>query len=321
MELLFLGTSAAIPTRRRNVSATAIRIEGNPAWHLVDCGEGTQHRLIGSGLTLSRLDTLFISHVHGDHCFGLPGLLATASMQGRKTPLRLVAPAAIQSILEVMLPATQTTLGFELDFIALETLTQPLSIADFEVEVTLLEHRTDSYAFAFSEKRLEGQLDTARLKREGVPAGPLWGQLARAETVEFAGKRLDGRDYIITGRAPRKAILCGDNGNPECLTPLMPNTHLVMHEATFLQAHLDAVGNQHGHSSAQLIARFCQKHQLPHLVLNHFSARYHSAEGMTALQSEAQSVYEGSLVLANDLHRVVLNKHFELEQYAPQEDH
>ncbi|MFW5824524.1 MAG: MBL fold metallo-hydrolase, partial [Marinobacter sp.] len=120
MELTFLGTSAGTPTRARNVTALALRHGGPRHWYLIDCGEGTQHQLLRTRLSVMQLQAIFITHVHGDHTFGLPGLLSSASMAGRTEPLPIIGPPQLEPFIGTALASTDSSLGFELEFINAE---------------------------------------------------------------------------------------------------------------------------------------------------------------------------------------------------------
>ncbi|MEY4562043.1 MAG: hypothetical protein RLZZ618_1320, partial [Pseudomonadota bacterium] len=107
MDLLFLGTSSGTPTKTRNVTGLALIEEQGRQWFLIDCGEGTQHQLLRTGLSVNDLATVFITHVHGDHCYGLPGLLASAGMHGRRTPLTVIAPLGVEAWWQATVQHTQ----------------------------------------------------------------------------------------------------------------------------------------------------------------------------------------------------------------------
>lgn len=117
MDLIFLGTSSGTPTKQRNVTGLALAADSGKAWYLVDCGEATQHQLLHTPLSLNGLRAIFITHVHGDHCYGLPGLLASAAMAGRKDPLPIVAPKGIEAWIRATLELTAVFLPFALEFI------------------------------------------------------------------------------------------------------------------------------------------------------------------------------------------------------------
>ncbi|MND49755.1 Ribonuclease Z [compost metagenome] len=306
MDLLFLGTSAGVPTKARNVSATAVIEASGSHWYLVDCGEGTQHRLLHTPLSIRDLRAIFITHVHGDHCFGLPGLLASAGMSGRTQPLDLVLPAALHDWVRQGLVASDTFLPFELRLLAVEELVEWRSDA-LQVTSVQLSHRVPSVGFVFTELNPEPRLDIPRLEAEGIPRGPLWGELAKGLTVQHGGRLLHGNDYLRPSRPPRRVIVCGDNDNPELLADVAKGADVLVHEATFTQAVVERTGVTFGHSTAAAVARFAETAGVRNLVLTHFSARYQNdprrSPSIDNVRDEALAHYSGQLTLAQDLQR------------------
>ncbi len=311
MDLQFLGTSSGVPTKARNVSATAVIESSGTGWYLVDCGEGTQHQLLHSPLSVRDLRAILITHVHGDHCFGLPGLLASAGMSGRKEPLQLVLPADLQAWVRQSLAVSDTYLPFELQMQPVETFTG-LEHGNVQIGVVELSHRVPSYGFVFEERDPEPRLDTQRLQADGIPAGPLWGQLARGRTVEHEGRQLDPQTYLQPTRPAQRIIVCGDNDRPELLSTLAASVDVLVHEATFTQPVVERAQATFGHSTAAAVARFAETAGVKNLVLTHFSARYQSGGGrggsIEQVREEALAHYNGHLTLARDLQRYRLGR-------------
>ncbi len=313
MEILFLGTSSGTPTKQRNVSGLAIRKANSKAWCLVDCGEGTQHQLLETKLTLKNLQAIFITHIHGDHCYGLPGLLASAAMQGRNEPLWLIGPKKIQQYIEAVMTTTDLWLGFDIKFVDVEEQSDPIQIAEFEVEVVRLSHRVPSFAYSFTDSSDPRKLNLDKLKSDGIPAGPIWGKIQCGETVILDdGRTIQAEDYLLPPDTPRRIIISGDNDTPELLAQVAENASVLVHEATYIQEHLDKVGAGPQHSSAKLVAEFAEAHRLPNLVLTHFSPRYvvegDPGHSLTDIEQEAKAIYSGNLFLANDLECYELKK-------------
>ncbi|MDX1634247.1 MAG: ribonuclease Z [Marinobacter sp.] len=311
MQLEFLGTCAGMPSKHRNVSATAIRRSDAKGWCLVDCGEGTQHQLLYSELSLHHLHAVLITHVHGDHCLGLPGLLATASMSGRTEPLTLVAPKDLRVMVEAVQAVTRTHCNFPIHFLAIEDWSGQVVVGDFRVDITELSHRVPSYAFGFNEIPRRRQLDIQRLQREQVPAGPEWGRLQQGEDVALSdGRLLQAEDFLLDPGPPRRIVIAGDNDRPELLTGAVEGADVLVHEATYTQVVADRNDNRPQHSSAEMIARFAQHAGVPHLVLTHISPRYgdgpRSQPALSELEQEARAHYRGTLFLARDLARYQL---------------
>ncbi|SNY97169.1 ribonuclease Z [Halomonas sp. hl-4] len=310
MNLLFLGTSAGVPTKSRNVSGVALRESKGKGWYLIDCGEGTQHQVLHTKLSLNSLNAILITHVHGDHCYGLPGLLASAAMNGREAPLTIVAPAGIKAWLDATCEATQLSLPFALEFVC----SDDLPSVEFEriaVTTYVLSHRAPSYAYGFTERKVDAALDVDKLAQKGIPRGPLWGQLKQGVDIEFSGERLKSRDFLIFKHKPRKVVIAGDNDQPDLLTEACAGAQVLVHEATYTEAMAEKAGD-FGHSYAKQVATFAESVPLPNLVLTHFSPRYqpnpHASPSIEDIRKEAQSVYSGTLYLARDFLELTLSK-------------
>ncbi len=306
MQIQFLGTSSGVPTRQRSLSALALRADGRRDWLLVDCGEGTQHRLLHSPLSLATLAGICITHRHGDHCLGLPGLLGTASMDGRQTPLTLVCPQEVRRFVSEALALTDSQLGFALEFVDVATPGGRLpSLAGFTIDASALSHRVPSFGYGFTEPPPPRKLDTARLAAAGIARGPLWGRLQKGEDVALPdGRTLRAEDVLRPAGAARRAVIGGDNDTPALLAEACRGAQLLVHEATYTAEVAARVGPAPMHSDAQRVARFAAAAGIPNLILTHFSPRYGAAPhrpNIDQLATEARAHYDGRLFLAQDL--------------------
>jgi ribonuclease Z len=315
MEVFFLGTSSGTPTKNRNVTAISVIESKGSDWYLVDCGEGTQHQILHTKLSMSSLRAIFITHVHGDHCYGLPGLLASAGMNGRKSPLTIIAPKGIEEWLHATQVNTELYLPFELNFISSESLYK-LEFGQFEISITKLSHRVPSFSYSFTDRNIKANLDTDRLKSLGVPQGPLWGKLKSGANVEYDGNLLLSSDFVTYKKETRKVVVCGDNDQPGLLREECIDCNVLIHEATYTEDMALKAGNV-GHSYAKLVAQFAQENSIPNLVLTHFSPRYQSglnaSPSMEDLRNEALQVFSGELFLAEDFQRYSLDTNGEFE--------
>ena len=310
MEFQFLGTSAGTPTRARNVTGLALRAPGARTWYLVDCGEATQHRILRTGYSLMTLGAIFITHIHGDHCYGLPGLLASAGLLNRTAPLLIAGPPSVRRFVNAVRETTELALPYPLEFLDVEEAMDLDHLPDLRVRTTALSHRVPTFAYSFTEKQLERRLDVDKLRRDGIASGPGWGRLQAGQDIELPdGTPVRSADYVLAPRKARKLIVAGDNDTPALLAEEAANADVLVHEATYTQAILEKVGPGPQHSSAQMVAAFAREVRLPNLVLTHFSPRYHE---LGEIELEARAEYDGKLFLARDLERYALDRHGEL---------
>ena len=353
LQLTFLGTSAGVPTKQRNVTALAVEclnpyLSGSKQyskksrpWLLIDCGEGTQQQLLHTKLSLHQLSAICITHVHGDHCYGLPGLLASAAMSGRTAPLTLIAPKAIAKLLDTVTLTTELYFPFTINFMAIEDL---LSQRDNEnsakldisldisvnkqqqltIDIHPLSHRVPCYGFGITQTISRRTLNTDKLLAEGIPASELWGKLQQGEDVFTEdGKQLRSKDYVDSAELRSRIVVAGDNDTPACLTAALSDADLLVHEATYtadmlskVQAKIQASHSDYDpmHSSAAQVGQFAQDMGLPNLILTHFSARYQSFDNpesdtpnMGHIRLDAASAYTGNLWLAADFDQYRVN--------------
>ena len=305
MEFTFLGTSAGTPTRSRNVSGLAICQSGPRPWYLVDCGEGTQHQLLRTRYSVMQLRAVFITHIHGDHTFGLPGLLTSASMLGRTQPLDIIAPRQVQHAIGAMIENSDSRLNYPMNFIDSEAPDFHWQDEQFDVVSVALSHRVPCRAYVFTERWRERQLHIAKLRHDGVAPGPAWGALQKGNDVTLAdGRLLRSDDFTHPPRPARRLVVAGDNDTPELLVEACEKSHVLIHEATYTRDVADRVGGWPQHSAADQVARFAQRVTLPNLVLTHFSSRYPpvppGASHTSPLAAEALPHYHGRLFLARD---------------------
>ena len=316
MEFIFLGTSSGAPTRTRNISGLAIKKTNAKTWSLVDCGEGTQHQILRTSLSLNQLDTVFITHVHGDHCFGLPGLISTATMSGRAKPLTIVAPDPVREFIKVALSVSQARLSYEINYLNVAELQHPsspsITASGFNIEIGELSHRVPSFSYHFIENKIAASLDIDKLNQEGIEAGPIWGCIqSDKEFILQNGEKRQSSDYLLAPRAPRKIIVAGDNDTPSLLEQYAEQANVLIHEATFTADIAEKIGNGPQHSTAEKVAQFAEKTGIPNLVLSHFSSRYQDTGNekgsILEIENEAKANYSGKLFLANDLERFQLD--------------
>ncbi|MCM1958877.1 ribonuclease Z [Acinetobacter modestus] len=309
LHFTFLGTSSGVPTLTRNVSGLAIRNSKNKDWILVDAGEGTQHRIQQAKLSLQNLIAICISHVHGDHCYGLVGLLASAGMNARTAPLTIIAPKEIQQWIAVTAQLTDLHLPYPLHFIDVNEATQIQQLTDnLSIQAHPLSHRVPSFAFSMIAQYTQKKLDTQALIQLGVPKGKAWGDLQQGLDIQFNGQTLKAVDFTQLQIQRAHAIVGGDNDRPELLAQACEDAQLLIHESTYTQAALDKVGSGPMHSSAKMVAEFAQQQGLSNLILTHFSPRHQDNAGQQAIAEEVQAFYQGNFYLAHDFDQFSLDE-------------
>jgi ribonuclease Z len=297
MEITFLGTGAGVPTPARNVASLALRLPQRPETWLFDCGEGTQHRLLASTVGIGKLRRIFITHLHGDHLFGLPGLLATCGMAGSARPVEVYGPDGIVSFLRTVLDITGTQLPYEL---AIHTVHEGTVLEDDDLTVTArrLEHRIETYGYRVTERDRPGRLDAARALALGVPDGPMLAQLKRGETIVLAdGTVVDGRTLCGAPEPGRSFAYCSDTAYARSAVELARGADLLIHEATFAEDHRE-IAEASGHATAAMAARTAAEAGAAHLLLTHISSRYGAGE--LRLLDEARAIFPAA-ELAYDL--------------------
>lgn len=291
MELYFLGTNAGVPSLERNVTSVALRLleERRSLW-LFDCGEGTQHQILRSPLKLSKLESIFITHLHGDHLFGLPGLISSRAYQGGDTPLTIYGPKGLKKFIETSLSLSESRISYKLEII--EHQGGVLFEDDtFRVEAALLEHRIDSYGYRVIEKDLPGKLDASVLERCGIRPGPLYGKLKRGESVVAPnGETLHAKDVLGVPKAGRIVTILGDTRPCQTAITLAQNADMLVHEATFLHE-LAKTARDYHHSTSRQAAEAAMEAGVQQLLLTHFSSRYKSEDQLLRLQEEARAVF------------------------------
>lgn len=309
---MFLGTSSGTPSKTRNVSATVIRKQNAKNWSLIDCGEGTQHQILHTNLSLMYLDAIYITHIHGDHCYGLIGLLASANMSGRVEKLKIIAPLSIKLLIESSQLNTSLNLSFEIEFIALETLNNELYSKDFKVEILALSHRLPSWGFIFSERNIEVKLNIKKLQNDNIPKGKIWGKIQKETFVTLENKEvIESEKYHLIQRKARKIAISGDNDQPSLYNKI-EDLDLLIHEATYTEEVSLKVGKEPQHSSAKEVAIFAQSYNLKNLILTHFSPRYQDdkrkSPSIQEIEDEAKNFYKNKVFLANDFDLFSLDK-------------
>jgi ribonuclease Z len=300
MRLVPLGTSAGRPTLARGASALAVATEG--AWLLCDCGEGAQLAAQRAGLSLSRLDAVLITHLHGDHFNGLPGLLGTLGLEGRERPLVVAGPPGLADLLEHLGRAGSLGVGsMEVRVVEQRGPGGEIALDKFLVESRALEHRVPTYGFRVALPDRPGALDADRARAAGVPEGPLFGELKAGRAVTLPDGSVVAPEGLIgpPRRGPSMAYALDTVPCPSAVE-LGRGVDALVHESTYEHARAE-LAHTRGHSTGVEAARIAAEAGARMLVLTHFSPSVNGDD----VAAEASSIHP-RIVAAADLAEITL---------------
>jgi ribonuclease Z len=286
-EVTILGSSSATPIFNRNPTAQVLNI--NEKLYLVDCAEGTQQQMLRFEVKASRIDYIFISHLHGDHYLGLVGLLSSMHLNGRTKLLKIFCPPPLKEIIDLQLKYSETTLQYPIEFIftkadAAEVI---LDNEDILVETIPLDHRIPCTGFLFREKKRLRKIIKDKIEELNIPV-QYFTALKKGKDYEAADGTIYKNDTLtIDSAQPKVYVYCSDTlYNPKYFAQIN-SASLLYHEATFLNDMLDRANHTH-HTTALQAAQVAFQTNADKLVIGHFSARYKT---LNEFLDEAQSVF------------------------------
>ncbi|MDD7758682.1 MAG: ribonuclease Z [Aerococcus suis] len=294
MKLHFLGTGAGVPSKPRNVSSLMLKLldESNEMW-MFDCGEATQQQILRTTLKPRKVSKIFITHLHGDHVYGLPGFLSSRSFQGGDEKLTIYGPKGIKNYIETSLKITGTTLGYPLEIIELDKKGVAFENKQYRVTYDTLVHAVPTYGFRIEESDHPGELLVDKAHEAGVPNGPLLGRLKNRETITLEdGTVLDGNDFIGEDKPGRRVTILGDTRYCTQAVNLAQDVDVLVHEATF-EAGEEKMARNYYHSTAAQAAQVAHKAHVKQLYLNHISARYVGNKAKQ-LQKDARLIFKST---------------------------
>jgi ribonuclease Z len=294
IRVVFLGTSGSVPTLKRSLPAVALQCP-KEVW-MFDCGENVQRQMMQAKVSFHRKMKIFITHLHGDHVLGLPGLLQTMALMDRKEPVQIYGPVG----LEDFLVCTKETLNFGLTFPVeiIGILGEGVVCDEEEYSVVAVKsnHAVESYSFAFVEKPRPGKFYPKKALAQGVAAGELWSKLQKGEAITLKnGNVVKPSDVMGPMRSGRKIVYTGDTKPFDAFAAFAKGADLVIHDCTFDDSLFEKAAVD-GHSTPSQAARQAKAAEAKQLALSHISARYPNA-GL--LLEQAKKVFANS-VLAED---------------------
>lgn len=289
IDVIFLGTGGSLPTKERGLPAVALRRDGE--LFLFDCGEGTQRQMMHAGLGFNRPISIMISHLHGDHVLGLPGLLQTMSSLMRDKPLDLYGPEGIKAYQRSL----RKTLAFATNFPINVTELRPgakVSKNGYRIETTRAIHDIACLAYAIIELDRPGRFHPTKARRLGVPEGPLWKQLQMGNEVRLDGKIISPSEVTDEPRSGLKVVYAIDTRPSEDVRTLARDADILMHDGGFSEDRRDKA-KEYFHSTAKEAARVAKAAHARRLALVHISA---VTRDDSLLLRQARSVFRATIV-------------------------
>jgi ribonuclease Z len=288
-----LGSGAALPTARRN--PTAQYIVCNDRHLLIDCGEGTQMQLRNAGIKIQRINHILISHLHGDHFFGLVGLLSTMHLLGRDKGLTIYGPEQLEQIVRIQLEVGASKLNFEIQFVVLNGKENRLLFEDklIEIHTFPLKHRIPTNGFLIKEKEKERKIIAEAVAEAGLKLADFPLLKKGLNSTDENGKEIDFEDFTLPPKPSFSYAYCSDTAYWETIVPFIQNASVLYHEATFIDKDLERAKATF-HSTAKQAAKIAKQAAVGRLLLGHLSARY--SDGLEH-ETEAKTVFEKSEVV------------------------
>ncbi|RME92653.1 MAG: ribonuclease Z [Bacteroidetes bacterium] len=292
-KLVCLGNCAAGPVAGRWASAQYFKV-GRTGF-LIDCAEGTQIALQEAGIGWSSIDYILISHLHGDHCYGLPGLLTSWALHQRQSQLTIIGPAGLEAWITHTLELSYATLTFEVTWQVSHPSEAPQRLADtahWTLDSLPLKHRIPCHGFLLREQARPRNMLAAAIKEYDIPFSEMPAIKAGADFVTASGERIPNEQLTTAASPPRAFAYCSDTAYHEALIPLVKGVDLLYHEATFLHEHLEQAIYT-GHTTSRQAAELAHAAQVGQLVIGHCSRRY---TDLTPLLEEARSIFPATVV-------------------------
>ncbi|WMI67501.1 ribonuclease Z [Mangrovimonas sp. YM274] len=295
MKLTILGCYSATPRANTNPTAQVLEIRNH--MFLIDCGEGTQVQLRKNRVKFARIKHIFISHLHGDHFFGLVGLISTFRLLTRETDLHIYGPKGIKEVITLQMKLADSWTNYRLIFHELTSTESELIYEDDLVEVHTipLTHRVYTNGFLFKEKEGERKLDMNAVLNEDIDVA-YYRKLKQGHDIfDNKGNLVKNASVTKPPAAPKSYAFCSDTAYNEKIIPIIENVSVLYHESTFLEKH-GHLAPKTKHSTAIEAATIAKKSNVETLILGHYSTRY---DNLNAFKEEAQTVFK-KVLLAED---------------------
>lgn len=287
-EITVLGSSSALPTSKRNLTSQVVNL--NEKMFLIDCGDGTQIHLRRNGLKFSRINHIFISHLHGDHFFGLIGLLSSLQLLGRTNDMHIYAPEKLEQIIKVQMDIADSQFTYPVHFHYLDHSDEQLlfEAEDYYIKSFPVMHRIPAWGFLFAEKQMPRNIKKDFVEKHQIPIDQFENIKAGSDFTDQHGNVHKNKDITLDPPNPRSYAFCSDTKYTETIIPYIKGVDLLYHEATFSDDK-EKEAEEKFHSTARQAAIIAKKAEVRQLMIGHFSARYKKID---QLLIEAQEVFK-----------------------------
>lgn len=291
-EITVLGSSSATPAYNRNPSAQIINL--NEHFYLVDCGEATQNQLNKFKIKSAKIDTIFISHLHGDHYLGLVGLLSTLHLNGRTKTMTIVGPPELKDIIDLQLKVSETQLRFPIDFrpTQVDYTEVVFQNNDVVVETIILNHRIPTTGFVFKEVARKRKINTEKLTEYDIPLEYIPLLKNGIDYCDKFGRTIANAELTFAPKAPRSYAYCSDTIYTEHFLDQIEGVDCLYHEATFLHELIERA-KETFHTTALQAGTIANKANVKQLMIGHFSARY---KELDLLLAEAKTAFNNTVL-------------------------
>ena len=286
LALTILGNNSALSIKNRHQTAQILTT--NDQLFLIDCGESTQIQMQRYQIKKSRINHIFISHLHGDHYFGLPGLLNSYSLTNRTEALHLYGPAQLKDIMHLILKVSDSTLGYELVFHPLTKATTLLELSNIDVSCFPVSHRIPCWGFLFKEKRSHRKIDIEKANYYQINKNSLSALKNGKDVINELGELIENEKITSEGATPCSYAFCADTLYDESIIPFIEDADLIYHETTYLDDEREKA-TQRYHSTGIQAATIARKANVKKLLIGHFSSKY---ENLELFEDEARKVFE-----------------------------
>lgn len=288
MKLTILGCYSATP--RISAHTTSQVLESRGHTFLIDCGEGTQMELRKHKVKFNQIKHIFISHLHGDHCFGLIGLISTFRLLNREAELHIYGPKGIKDLIMLQLKLSKSWIDFKLFFHELTSLDSELIFEDDKIAINTipLDHRVYTNGFLFKEKAFDRKLLIYKAEEKHIDVAYYRKLKQGADVLNTKGELISNADVTIEGVPSKSYAFCSDTAYKEDIVPIINNADVLYHESTFLEAHASLCAKTK-HSTAKQAAEIAKKANVGTLILGHYSSRYNTLDDF---KTEAQTVFD-----------------------------